>query len=289
MTSSRGPNAASRRLRAELRSLREECGLSVEEASTRLAWASLKLVGIENGQVAIPAAELDPLFDLYCVQDPHVRQMLLELARVTDQRMWWQSYDGLITAPYLELISAEADASRITHFHPIFVPGLLQTRSYATDITPATTLKTSSQDDVLARVEVRMRRQREVLHRPDPVQLTAVLDEAVLRRRVGSNSTMREQLDHLATMAEDTTTKLAVVPLDSGPHPALLGTFMLIEYDDPRLDAVLFFEGLSGDLIVRDRPELAAEYRRIADRLVDVGLRGEAAARLIRSVRRLFT
>src|SRR5439155_9695085 len=169
---------------------------------------------------------------------------------------WWNAYHGAVPEPYLDLISAESDASRITYFHPIFVPGLLQTRDYAAAITPTTTLKTTSADGLAALVDVRMRRQREVLHAPDPVRLTAVVDESVLKRRVGTDSIMREQLDHLVRLAGEGTNTFAVVPLNAGPHPGLLGQFMIIEYDDDRVDDVLCFEGPAGNVVVRNPPML---------------------------------
>lgn len=213
---------------------------------------------------------------------------LPELAYTSHEHAWWTPFQRVVPQNYFELIQAESNASRITHFHPIFVPGLLQTRAYATEITPATTLKPGAPDDIEALVEVRMRRQRELLHRPNPVRLTAILDETSLRRMVGTNATMREQLDHLLRLPEDGPVTLVVVPTAAGPHPGHLGAFMLIEYDDWRLDDVLCLEGHSGNVIIRDQPDLVAEYKRLAGRLVDMGLLNQAAKRLVQSARRAF-
>lgn len=204
------------------------------------------------------------------------------------QHTRWGPSQHSIPQPYLELIQAESDAARITHFHPIFVPGLLQTRAYAAAITPATTLKRPSPEDVEALVDVRMQRQRVLLHRPNPVSLTAILDETALRRPVGSDATMREQLDRLLQLPEEGPVELVVVPTAAGPHPGHLGAFMLIEYDDWRGDGVLCFEGQSGNVVIRDRPDLVAEYKRLAGRLVDMGQRNHAAKRLVQSVQQAF-
>jgi hypothetical protein len=200
---------------------------------------------------------------------------------------WWTPVQHSIPEPYLELIQAESDASRITHFHPIFIPGLLQTRAYATRLTSTTTLKEVSPDDIRILVEVRMRRQEELLHRPDPVRLTAILDETALRRPVGSDAIMREQLDHLMQLSQDGPVTLVVVPASAGPHPGHLGAFMLIEYDDWRAD-VLCFEGQSGNVVIRDQPDLVAGYKQLAGRLVDKGLRNHAVRRLVQSARQAF-
>jgi Domain of unknown function (DUF5753) len=200
---------------------------------------------------------------------------------------WWRQYQRSIPQPYQELIQAESGAARITHFHPIFVPGLLQTRAYATELTSTTTLKPVPRKDVEALVDVRMRRQRELLHRPDPARLTAILDETALHRLVGSKATMREQLDQLLQLPADSAAILVVVPTSAGPHPGHLGAFMLIEYDGRR-DDVLCFEGQSGNAVIRNQPDLVSAYKRLAGRLVGMGLRNQAAMRLVQSARQEF-
>jgi hypothetical protein len=201
---------------------------------------------------------------------------------------WWTSVQRSIPGPYLELIQAESDASRITHFHPIFIPGLLQTRAYATNLTSTTTLKPISPDDIRTLVEVRLRRQ-ELLYRPESARLTAILDETALRRPVGSDAIMRDQLDHLLRLSADGPVMLVVVPTSAGPHPGHLGAFMLLEYDGWQGGDVLCFEGQSGNVVIRNQPDLIAEYKRLAGRLVDMGLRNEAAKRLVQSARQHFS
>jgi hypothetical protein len=201
---------------------------------------------------------------------------------------WWRPYQRSIPGPYLDLVRAEIGAARITHFHPIIVPGLLQTREYAAELTSMTTLKPISPEDIDSLVEIRMRRQRELLHRPNPVRLTAILDETALCRPVGSSTTMQKQLDYLAQLAANGTTTLVVVPIAAGPHPGHLGAFMLIEYDGLAED-VLCFEAQSGNVLIRGQPDLVAEYRRLAGRLIDIGLRNQAAKRLVQSARQEFT
>jgi transcriptional regulator with XRE-family HTH domain len=283
-----GPEPPTPRLRAELRGLRLQLGLSSSEVTAEFGWPPGTVEAIEHGRVAIDPPELDAILTRYGVQDPQQVAELQELARAARTRMWWESSRPSIPEPYLELISAEADASRITHFHPTFVPGLLQTRSYATSITAITTLKPASSDEIEARIDARMRRQREVLHRTDPVHLIAILDETVLSRRVGPNIVMREQLDHLIRLAESGTVTLVVVPVDAGPHPGLCGPFMVLEYDDSRLDDVLCFESCLGNVVIRDRPALASDYQRLVGHLFEIGLVGTAVIAMMLSFRARF-
>src|SRR5690349_11900705 len=113
---------------------------------------------------------------------------------------WWKTYLDTIPEGYLDLIEAEADATRIVHFHPTFVPGLLQTAEYATALCPATSLKTLTNADVTTLVRVRMLRQRSALNNSPRKELVFLLDETSLRRPVGSQEVMRNQLEHLLVL-----------------------------------------------------------------------------------------
>jgi Domain of unknown function (DUF5753) len=57
--------------------------------------------------------------------------------------------------------------------------------------------------------------------------LWAVLDEAVLRRRVGGAKVMHDQLVHLADLGERVGIKIHVIPAEAGAHVGLLGAFAI--------------------------------------------------------------
>jgi hypothetical protein len=71
-----------------------------------------------------------------------------------------------------------------------------------------------------------MNRQR-IFDRPGPPSLWAVLDEVVLRRRVGGAKVMHDQLVHLADMGERASIKIHVIPAEAGAHVGLLGAFAI--------------------------------------------------------------
>ena len=199
------------------------------------------------------------------------------------QSGWWKGYLETVPDGYLELLTAEEDATRIVHLHPTFVPGLLQTERYAAAITPATTLKTLTAGDITTLVEVRMLRQRVAL---DPIRgkrLVFLMDESCLRRPVGSAAVMREQLAHLLQMADHPSVTLVVVPFRDRPHPGLLGAFTILQFGEG-LEDVLCFEWQMGNKVVRDQPELIRRYRDLADLLAGADPHGTAAQRLIRDV-----
>jgi hypothetical protein len=190
-----------------------------------------------------------------------------------------------LSTGYLELITAEAEASRIIHFHPVAVPGLLQTREYATAITSTTILHPVTDDEIEMQVDVRMQRQRDIFHGTKAVRTIFIVEEYSIRRPVGTRATMRTQLDHLVQMMEHPRVTIVVLPARFPPHPGIAGPFMLIRHSDPRTDDVLCLEGAMGNTVVRDRPDLRSGYAKLAERLIANGRSEDAARQAIWSLR----
>lgn len=89
-------------------------------------------------------------------------------------------------------------------------------------------LATLPPQELERRVDVRMRR-RELLDGPSPLELSAVLDEAVLLRRIGDHKVMREQLEHLCRMTERPNVTVQILPLGIA-HSVLAESFILLEF-----------------------------------------------------------
>ncbi|MFG1885437.1 DUF5753 domain-containing protein [Micromonospora sp. NPDC049102] len=74
---------------------------------------------------------------------------------------------------------------------------------------------------------------QEILRRPRPPQLIAVLDEAVLRRPVlDQPGLMLEQREHLVELATQEHIQVHVVPVDAGMYLGLAGQFIIAEMPD---------------------------------------------------------
>jgi hypothetical protein len=74
------------------------------------------------------------------------------------------------------------------------VPGLLQTEDYARAVLNTRPVTTDA--GVSELTAARLDRQA-ILYRDDPPHVWAVIDEAVLSRRVGAGKVMHDQLTHL--------------------------------------------------------------------------------------------
>lgn len=268
------PTVRRRRLAAELRRLRERAGFIGEEVAERLGWSTSKLSRIETAKSGIKPDDLRLLLDLYRVGEPH-RSEVLALNRESARATAAVDESAIASFPsgHAGFVFAEAEAIACWDWEPQVVPGLLQTESYAREIMrgwysmfrlPPTELE--------LRVEARMTRQQ-VLSRDEPLELSAIIDESVIRRRFGSNSTMNEQFNQLAEWSDAPNVAVRVLPLDAD-HPIGTGAFTYMSFaqeHDVYFPDIVYVERLNGDYSIDDAAETNS-YRVTFERLKEKAL-----------------
>ena len=271
------PTLRARRLALELLRRREAAGLTREEAARQLEWSTSTIFRIETGRSRPQPGNVRVLLELYGVSGPE-RDGLIRLAREARQPGWWHSFRDVLPNPYEVFIGLEAGAASIRNFEPVVVPGLLQTEEYARQMSRGGP-RELDRDDIERRVQVRMERQR-ILGREDRPRLWAVIDEAVIRRVVGSPEVMREQLRHVIECAEQGKTTLQVVPFSAGAHAGTTGPFVIIDFPEPTDPAVVYVETLAGDLYLEERADVD-RYTLAFDWLLAVALYSDDSMRLV--------
>jgi transcriptional regulator with XRE-family HTH domain len=195
-----------RRLGAQLRKIREERGLTLDEAADLLKLSKSALARMETAQVTTRRHEVEYLTYKYGVTDEGLRDSLIGLAGAGRSKDWVKRYGSLVR-PSGDYVRLEQDSSLIRTFQAILVPGLLQTPEYARTIMGQ--IKYDPPPN-LESVAYRMARQ-EVLTRPDAAQLKAVIGEAALRQQLGGTEIMRSQLQHLLEMYERANVSMRVL------------------------------------------------------------------------------
>ncbi|MDA2811709.1 helix-turn-helix transcriptional regulator [Nocardiopsis sp. RSe5-2] len=247
-----GPSVRRRRLNVRLRKYREQRGETTGQVARALGWQQTKVSKIETGErKKVTPEELDGLLDYYGEHSPEVREALHECARLGNQRGWWARYRELLPSG---LPDFEVEASVIKTYECQVVPGLLQTPDYAEAVFRANLVR--SDQEIAKRLEGRMKRQ-EVLNRVDPPEYWVIVDEAVLRRTVGSRQVMAQQLRHLTHMAARHNVNISVLPFDEGAHPATMGSFVIMEYIDPMDAGIGYVETPTSSLYVEDPAEVS--------------------------------
>jgi transcriptional regulator with XRE-family HTH domain len=268
------PAVRRRRLAAELRRLRG--GRTGTEVARALGWSPSKVSRYEQGRSTLLLDEVSKLLDFYGVADPE-RDLLLSLARDASQRGWWEDYADALSEEYLAFIGLEAEAASVAHWQVDIVPGLLQTEDYARQLHLGyqSAVPTIPPGVIERRVRVRMKRQ-EVLTRDPPLQLSVVIDESVLLRRMGGREIMRAQLEHLAEAAELPNVELRVLPL-SRESSLVADSFIIFGFgtnpvdDSGLLHDVVSTEGVKSETYVEGETDTHL-YRLVFQGLVKASL-----------------
>ena len=205
------PTVRRRRLAAELREIRESKGKSGDAVAAALKWSPSKISRYERARTGLRPREVERLLDYYQITGSR-RTLLLALAEDAAQKGWWEEFADTLSEDYQQFIGLEHEATSIAIWHVDVVAGLLQTEAYARHIISSYSRVEPVPPGMIGRlVRVRMRRQQ-VLDRED-LQLSVVLDESVLKRRIGDESVMYEQLQRLVREADRPNFTLQILPL----------------------------------------------------------------------------
>jgi transcriptional regulator with XRE-family HTH domain len=200
---------------AEVRRAREAAGMTLAELGVKVPCDASTVSRIESGLLS-PAER----FAEAC--DEAFPQMGGWFGRFYRASLKW---DGQYPRWFEDWVDAEGRAKVLRYWAPLLVPGILQTAEYARALFRA--WRTDDDEDKVEQlVTARMDRQR-IFDRPNPPAFWAVLDEGVLRRRIGGAKVMHDQLVHLADTGERASTKIHVIPAEAGAHVGLLGAFAI--------------------------------------------------------------
>jgi hypothetical protein len=232
------------RLTRELQDLRWSRRETQETAARALRWSKSKLIRVEGGWVGLSQADLEYLLRHYGVTEEQEVSRLAQLAEDARTSGWWDQYK-VPDKDFMTYVGYEAGATSIRMTDGYLVPGPLQTEEYMRALTdtykPVGGLETM--------IGLRKARQKDLqARRPEQIY---VLDEAVLRRRVGDGDTMPAQLRHLVVLSTRPEITILVIPFDAGPHYGMKGPFALLSFDpETGLNDILYLESARrGDLV----------------------------------------
>ncbi len=281
MTLPGSPTVRRRRLAAELRGIRESMGKSGDAVAAALKWSPSKISRYERAKTGLQPREVERLLDYYEITGQR-RELLLALAEDASQKGWWEQFTDALSLDYQEFIGLEHEASTIAIWHVDVVTGLLQTEAYARHIISSYSKVEPIAPGMIERlVKVRMQRQR-VLSREEQVQLEVVLDESVLKRRVGNDMVMYEQLQRLIREADRPNLTLRILPLNA-QHTVFGESFVIFGFgpdSDAMLQDVVSAEHLRNGVSLQGERE--TYLHRIAfDMLADASLDAESSKELI--------
>lgn len=275
-----GPLLHRRRLGVELRRLRGE--RTLEEVATATLISTSKLSRLENGQ-GIPQPrdirDLVAYYDLGAAAADRLRRW----ASAGRSQAWWRDYTAVLPANLDTYLDYESGASTIRIYGSAVVPPLLQTAAYAT-VLERGSLPVKSDEAVRRLVEIRERRQALLVESESAPRLIVVLDEAVLRRPIGTPDDVRAQLDHLHAMSRQKNISLTVVPFAAGVHAGLPGPFTILQYADDIDRDIVAIESHTSERFLEQQSNVL-EYLRIFDAISHRALDHDESRALIAEIR----
>ena len=272
------PTVRRRELGTLLRKLRQDNGMSLKQVTEQLLCSPSKVSRIETGQRGATQRDVRDLCDFYGVTDGKFRDQLMDLAKQGKQQGWWQPFD----LPYSTYVGFEAEALVIRDYDSAVVPGLLQTPEYVRAL-HEDPLPFGSPDMVDQRIQARLKRQELLIRQQQaPLELRAVLDEAVLHRVIGGREVMAGQLRRVVAEMERPNVTVQVIPYSVGAHPALDSNFNILEFAGAAPDLV-YSEGMVG-YIYLDRAEDIGRYHKVFEHLSQIALPSDQSAELMLNV-----
>ncbi|MFE2377911.1 Scr1 family TA system antitoxin-like transcriptional regulator [Streptomyces sp. NPDC059398] len=192
---------------------------------------------------------------------------------------WLKDLDTKFTQYFAPVAELEQQASELRHYSPSLVPGLLQTKEYSRAVFRQGS--PNYEDKELDEAVVIRQARAALFDRPSRPVLWCLLDEAVLRRRVGGPKVMADQLNKITDLAESGRLRLHVMPFSIGAHALMDGLLYLMEFADA--PPIAYSEGVkTGHLI--DDPALVGKCQKVYDLALSDALSRTDSLALVRAV-----
>ena len=137
--------------------------------------------------------------------------------------------DGPVPTWFESWLSAEETAAMLKYWSPIIITAIFQTADYARALLLAA--QTDTSDEAISALVAAKLARATILDRADPPDVVAIIDEHVLNRLIGSPEIMREQLAHIAELAERPYVCVQVIPTAIGATAGLGGGINLASSD----------------------------------------------------------
>jgi transcriptional regulator with XRE-family HTH domain len=258
-----GPTARRMILGSQLRRLREEAGITRQQAGYNIRGSESKISRLELGRVGFKERDVTDLLTMYGVEDSTERQTFLDMVKQSNEPGWWRRFGDTMPNWFTDLVGLEEAAARIQIWEPLYVSGLLQIEPYARAIfSHGRSEMADERVDQL--VALRMRRQK-MFSRPDAPRVWMVLDESVLYRPIGGMRVLKQQLEYLLEMSALPHVSIQILPYTrsglSAEH-----AFSLLRFGEPELPNIAYVEYMTGAHYIEKREEIE-KYSRALDML----------------------
>ncbi|MET7643060.1 helix-turn-helix transcriptional regulator [Streptomyces sp. NPDC005426] len=203
------------RIAVRLRALRQDAGLTGQQLAERTGWQGSKVSRIQSGR-SHPSDDDIRAWCHACDADDEAAD-LIAAARQAQQMYteWRRVQRGGLRGVQQSRRPLYERTKVMRVYCSNVIPGMLQTRAYATALLSSIARFSGTPDDSAAAAEARLERSQII--RRTGRQFLILIEEGTLRRQIGGPDTMAEQLGYLLQVAALPSVALGVVPAAAGP------------------------------------------------------------------------
>jgi len=266
--------AARRALAERLRELRLDAGITGKELAERCAWSVAKSSRIENARTAPSDTDIRA-WCVACGAPQRAADLIAANRAAESLYMEWRRLQRTGMRQLQESAAARYERTRQFRVYASHVvPGFLQTPGYAQALMGTIATFRGTPDDIADAVEARMRRSR-ILYEGDH-RFATLLEEHVLRHRVGDIEVMSAQLGALLAVMALPSVSLGIIPAAAPREQVMWPLEQFTMFDDARVQVEL----LAAKVTVTSPGELEV-YMRAFGRLTELAVYGPDARSLI--------
>lgn len=264
----------------KLRKARLGAKMTGKEFTAKLGpgWAQPKVSKLETGRQVPTEQDLKDWAD---ITGANLTELVALLKRARHEYSTYKAMiaeTGGVTALQDAIAAAEYAAKVIATYQPQLIPGFLQTADYARSLLnlPGGPADSGATPDEIARMIASRLRRSAILYEPGR-ETTVLIGEGALRNRFASSAIMREQLEHIARLAESlTTATIGIIPFERQLPVLVFNGWDLT-------DDVIEIETPLGNLDIAD-PSEVTRYKEYLELLLNTAETGQAAASICRRI-----
>ncbi|MET9810685.1 helix-turn-helix domain-containing protein [Streptomyces halstedii] len=259
------------RIAVRLRALRADAGLTGQQLAERTGWQGSKVSRLQSGR-SQPSDEDIRVWCRACGAEEEAADLIAAARQAQQMYTEWRRVQRAGLRGVQQARRPLYERTKVMRvYSSSVIPGMLQTRAYATALLSEIARFNRIPDDASAAADARLERSRII--RQAGRRFPILIEEAALRRQIGGPDVMAEQLGHLLRAAALPSVTLGIIPSEAGPLWPL-ETFTIFDAEQVSVE-------LLTAAITITTPSEVAQYIAAHDEMGAGAVHGSGALRLI--------
>ncbi|WP_406138652.1 helix-turn-helix domain-containing protein [Streptomyces sp. NBC_01089] len=264
--------AARKAVAERLREIRRDAGLSSKAVADASGWYKSKVSRLENA-VTSPSDEDIRAWCRACGADGMAGDLIAASRTADSMYVEWRRLQRTGLRRLQESYVPLFERTRVFRIYcSNVVPGLLQTDGYARALLGSIAAFREAPDDVSDAVTARLERSRVI--REGNHRFALLVEESVLRHRVGDAAAMAGQLGYLLSVMALPSVSLGVIPFASERRMWMIETFSIYDQTQAQIELLTAQVNVTA-------PSEVSQYLKAFGELSKVAVHGAAARALI--------